>query len=501
MSSADRNGIGIRGWLAGQKPKPKIEEARTEPPILDKHRIAVLPFNNISPNPKEEYFADGLTEELIARISLLKGLEVIARTSIMNYKNEKKNASQIGRELRSGTLLEGSVRKAGNRIRVTAQLIDANTEGHLWAENYDRDIDDIFAVQSSIAEKVAGTLRLKLLDEELKRIERGGPRNSEAHEEYLRARYLWYVGDEPSLRKAIQHLEKAIQLEPNYPEAMAHLAACYGSLGVEGYEPRDKAYVKGKEFALKALESDETNPEAHNSLAFIQWVGGEGFVEGGDPAKIDAEILRALELNPNYADARTQHAAFLLTLNSVEEAISEIEKSIVLDPISAFYQSTAGWIYQVAGRYSEALAHFERAQEINPNLHAGRGITLLLIGRIDEGLKELEKSLELHPESSWAKGYLAYAYGASGREGDALRLAEDLKTVSGKGPASYCLAFVHAGLGEKEEALACLEKASEEHVLIQFPSFNNDPLFASLRREVKFQELVRKVGLDRDQRR
>jgi adenylate cyclase len=273
------------------------ESSSNEEETHSSKRIAVPPFVSLSPDPNDEYFADGLTEELITKISLAKGLEVIARTSAMNYKNKEKNASQIGRELKVGTLLEGSVRKSGNRIRVSAQLIDSNTEGHLWADSYDKDLNDIFEVQSSVAENVADALRLKLLDEEKERIERRGLKNPEAYVEYLRGLYFARTGYlEPNFRKSIQHFEKAVALEPDYPEAIAWLGMQYYGLGFFGYELMDVAYRKGKGLISKALDLNERIPEAHEGMAIIACYLEENW------EKAEKESKRALELNPNFID-------------------------------------------------------------------------------------------------------------------------------------------------------------------------------------------------------
>lgn len=457
---------------------------------LDPRRIAVLPFVSMSPDPNDEYFADGLTEELITRISLVKGLEVIARTSAMNYKKKEKNASQIGRELKVGTLLEGSVRKAGSRIRVSAQLINANTEGHLWAQNYDRNLEDIFEVQSSVAENVAGALKLKLLDEEKERIRGAGPRNPQAYTEYLRGLYFAHRAGEDAARKSVYHFERAIELEPNYPAAMAWLGLSYAALGYVGYEPMDKMYAMGKELISRALKLDEANPEAHFNMA------NQAFYLEGDWAKAEREFKRALELNPNFREAHSNYAAILASLGRSDEAITEVEKALQLDPLSAGSHNTAGAIYQLAGRYSEALEHHERAMEMDPDLaHTNYGLTLLAMGRVEEGVHELEKALSVG-RSSFEKSNLGYAYAVAGRREDALRIVQELKSAPNRGSVSYGLAQVYAGLGQKEEAINWLEEAETEHDIFTFPMLNIEPFFRSLHAEPSFIALVKRLGLE-----
>jgi tetratricopeptide (TPR) repeat protein len=411
----------------------------------------------------------------------------------MNYKKEKKNAAQIGKELRAGTLLEGSVRKAGSKIRVSAQLIDSNTEGHLWAENYDRDLEDVFAVQSAIAENVAGALKLKLLETETERIERKGPSNPEAYVEYLTAIHFLAKFDEEGFRKAIRHLEKALVLEPDYVPALAKMSSCYLDLGYFGYEPSNQAYPIAKEFASRALRLDETIPEAHLSMGFVQ------FFYEWNWARAEMEYKRAIELNPNLADAHWNYALYLSNFGRTDEAVSEIRKVLELDPISLISQLMAGNIYGLAGMSPEALAHFEKALEMNPDsaiTHSDLGLHLIYIGRIEDGVKELEKALSLSGDSVFFKGNLGWAYGISGRRGEALKLAEEIRAASKTMPVASYVASVYAGLGEKGEALDWLEKAYQDHSIIYNPLFTVDQAFANLHEEPRFRELIRKLGLD-----
>jgi len=471
------------------------EKEHSEPtPQLDPKRVAVLPFVSMSPDPNDEYFADGLTDELITKMSLLKGLEVIARTSVMNYKKKEKNVSQIGKELNVGTLLEGSVRKAGNRIRVSAQLINASTEAHLWAENYDKVLDDIFEVQSSVAENVANALKLKLLDNAKERIERR-PRNPEAYVEYLKGLFFTHKSGEESARKAIRHFERALELEPNYPEALALAGGAYGGLGLMGYAPLEEMYAKCKEMNSKALELDDTIPEAHYIMAL--WA----YYADGNWAKAEAEYKRAIELNPNYVDAVDDYAVFLDCLGRNDESMLEIEKCLKLDPLKAASYITAGAIYGHARRFSEALELFHKALELDPDSAAGHtnlGIAYILMGRTEDGVRELEKAMSMR--GTLPKGNLGYAYAVAGRREDALRLLEEIKAEPHVGQRSYALACIYAALGEKAKALDWLEKAYEERAIFVWPMLPFEPALASLREEQRFKELVKKLGLDGYQR-
>jgi adenylate cyclase len=464
-----------------------------EPETQSSKRIVVLPFVSLSPDPNDEYFADGLTEELITKVSLVNGLEVIARTSAMNYKNKEKNASQIGRELKVGTLLEGSVRKSGNRVRVSAQLINANTEGHIWAESYDKDLNDIFEVQSSVAENVAGALKLKLLSKEKERIERS-LNNTEAYVEYLRGLYFAHTGYfEDTFRKSIQHFEKALELEPDYPEAIAWLGMQNIGIGFFGYESMDKAYGRGKDLISKALDLDENIPEAHFGQALIAFYLEE------DWEKVEKESRRALELNPNFIDARQHFAQYLTSTGRIDEAIREIDTCLTLDPVSFDIHNTAAAIYSFGGRFSEALEHHRKASVMNPDsVHTNLGVTYVEMGRIEDAVKEFEEAFALG-HSTFHKANLGFAYAIAGRRKDALRMLEEIKSEPNIAVASLGLAGIYAGLGEKNEAVNWLERAHDNHTIAAFPLFTLDPSFKSLREEPRFKELVRKMGLDKYQ--
>lgn len=458
---------------------------------LDARRLAILPFVSLSPDPNDEYFADGLTEELITRASFVKGLEVIARTSVMGFKKKDRKVSEIAKELKVGSLLEGSVRKAGNRIRVTAQLISAETEGHLWAENYDRDLTDIFQVQSSVAENVAAALKLRLLDAEKERIESRGPKNPEAYQEYLKGMYFAWKFDEENNRKSIWHLERALELEPQYAEAMALLGGEYGYMGYAGYDPMDETIPKGRELIIRALQLDEKIPMGHFQTAVYSHYFDR------DWEKAEKEYKRTLEFNPNFAAAHNLYAFLLSDQGRTQESMTEIQKSLDLDPLSAFTQDQAGSIFSRAERLPEALAHFQMATQLDPDLgHGGAGFVLFKMGKAEEGIKELEKDLAIM-KSSFSKGILGYVYAVTGRREEALKLADEIRASSKKGGASGALAEIFAGLGEKDQALDWLEKAYEEHSL--GPGFRRYRSLASLRDEPRFKELVKKMGLDKYQ--
>ena len=326
---------------------------------LDKTRIAVLPFTNMSSNPEEGYFADGITEELITSLSGVRQLTVIARTSVMKYKGSQKGASEVGRELNAGTLIEGSVRKAGNRVRITAQLIDAATEGHLWAQNYDRQLEDVFAIQSEIAEKVATELKIRLVDSEKRTLEKKPTENTEAYTYFLRGRELTREETEPSVRQAIGLFEKAVELDPSFAKAYAGLAECFLLLATDTYEPYEKAIPKAELAVKKALKLDPELAEAAVALARIHFA--EDDIVGSE-----TEGRRAIELNPSLTEAYRILSNVAFLKGDGDEGTRLWEAAYHLDPARPRYVERLGAWYFYMGRESEALQFWQKTAELAP---------------------------------------------------------------------------------------------------------------------------------------
>jgi TolB-like protein/Flp pilus assembly protein TadD len=458
---------------------------------LDKLRLAVLPFSNISPDPNDDYFADGMTEELISTISKISGLQVIARTSVLRYKDGNRGIDEIAAGLKAGTILEGSVRKAGNRIRISLQLIDSNSQSHLWSESYDKNLEDIFGIQTDIAEKVADALKSKLLSEERRTLEHKA--KPEAYLEYLRGLYFYHRSqlEEKDTRAAIRHFERAIELDSKYGAAIAGLSLCHTALGYWGYMPKDEAFHAAKDLALKALKLDDGLPEAHLALGEVAWDLEWKWAEAG------MEFKKALELNPSYIDAHRDYGLYLLNMGQADKAMLQARKLIELDPLSSVSQLVSGDILALAGKYSEALLCFEKAQEMNPNSEAvylSLGVTLAYIGKINEALKLFEKAVEVSEGSLLSKCCLGYAYATSGRRDDALKIKDEIVAAS-REMSPYFASLICAGLNEKEEALDFLEEAYAKHAIGVSPLPTLDPMFANLRLEPRFKELAKKLNL------
>lgn len=456
--------------------------------------LAVLPFANISPDPKDEYFADGLTEELITVLSQLGGLRVIARTSVMQYKSSAKSVSQIGAELRVSSVLEGSVRMAGNRLRVTAQLIDVASEDHLWATTYDRELDDIFAVQSEIAEKVASSLKVELLREDKIRIEQGRGSNVEAYTLLLKGRFHLHRWEKASTQTAIKYFEEAIAHDPNYAAAYADLAKAYSTLRYLAIDPNETS-PKAEEYARKALELDDSLADAHVAISLNLW-------SKYDFAAREKELERALELNPNLAEARLLLASGWALTGRWDDALKEIEKALELDPLSVATAGDAGTFYLYAGLYDKAIQHLKDALELDPKNSFyldNLGLTHIQKGMIEDGLEEVKRAGEVSGSPSYPD--LAYAYIKAGRPEEArellarvLQLSDGGRRLATIGGGSVAIGGVYAVLGEKDRAVEWLERAYEERSGY-LPNIATDFVFDSLRDDPRFHSLLKRMNL------
>ncbi len=479
---------GLKGWLRGpRKPGEKVKKGSLE---LDRRRIAVLPFSNMSPDPNDEYFADGITEELIATISKIREVSVVSRTSTMQYRKNPKPIRDVAEELQAGTILEGSVRKAGNKIRVTIQLVDAAHDRHEWAESYDRDLEDIFEIQSDISQNVAGVLKVQLLANERQRLQNIPTRSVDAYTLFLKGRIHLDERTLQGFQKGIRYFEEAIKQDPLYASAYSGLADCYNLLEMYGFLSPQVAGPKAMEYAVKALEMDDTLAEAHTSmamcLAFMKW----------DWEGAEREYRRALELNPSYATGHLWYAYTLLQLQRRwDEAIREMKEAENLDPFSPIIAVTKAWILFLAGR-DKAIEESRLALRMSPEFwiaHARFGIALVSTSSIDEGIAEIEKALKLSGHDA-ARVLMAYAYMAGNRRTDAESVLRELKEItSQRYVASTYIAMVYAVLGEKDSAFEWLNRAVQEGT--RTISLLNEHTFDGLRTDPRFQKILERIGL------
>ncbi|HXQ93488.1 MAG TPA: adenylate/guanylate cyclase domain-containing protein [Nitrososphaerales archaeon] len=454
---------------------------------LDRRRVAVLPLVSLTSDPEDEFFSDGLTEEMISTISQIQELRVISRTSIMRFKKASKSLGEIGRELGVGSVLEGSMRKYGKKIRVTAQLIDVETDEHLWSQNYDRDLSDVFAIQSDIAKNIAESLKIRLVDEEKRRIEKTPTKSSEAHALYLKGRHYWNERNESGLKRAIEYFEKAIEKDPDYALSYVGIADCYSVLGEHGYVPMREAASKSKELATKALEHDDSLAEAHTSLA-------SALTASKETSRAEREFKKAIELNPNYATAHHWYAIYLTGKEKKEEAISEAKKARELDPLSMQIRTFLAVTYYYAERYNEAQKELEECTDLEPSFspaHVWLAIVYSEKHLFEEAIREAEKCVVLSP-STRSKSILGYANALAGRIDVAEKIYEELtqasksQFISNLDFASLCI-----GMGRYEEAIDWLERANQNSELLSYQLIAN--WNAPLRSYKRFQDLMAKV--------
>jgi len=455
--------------------------------------IAVLPFVNIGADPNNEPFSDGMSEELITALAKVEGLRVTARTSAFSFKGKEVDVREIGNKLNVGYVLEGSVRRAGPRLRVSAQLINATTGYHLWSDEYDRDAGDVFAVQDEITRAIVGALRLKLSGAANAALVKPATGNAEAHDLYLQGRYFFAKRDSTSLRKAQDYFERAIADDPSYALAYAGLSDAYSHRAVFGYVPPHDIHSKAKDAALRALALDSTLAEAHTSLGFIDL-----FLEW-DWATAGRELDRALALDPRYPDAHLFHGWYFVATNRMDDAIREVQTAVNLDPFSSVNNARLASMLFLARRYDDVLAQSRRVMELDSMFqgHVGRAElarAYLWLGRCAESLAALEGRPGL-AVVVWP-GLLGYTYARCGRRAQALaelhRLGAEAR--EGRYVSHYALAMIHAGLADNEEALAELDSAYVERAWPMF-TLRVDPTFDSLRADPRFGRLLKKVGL------
>jgi adenylate cyclase len=467
---------------------------------LDKKRIAVLPFMNISPDPKDEYFADGLTEELIAKLSTISGLKVIARTSVMRFKATTKSLREIGKELGSGTILEGSVRKAADRLRVTAQLIDATTEEHLWVQNYDRRLEDVFTIQTEVAENVADALKTQLLVEEKEKIAKKPTGDINAYTFYLKGRYYWNERKKESLEKAIRYFEEAIKRDPKFALAYSGIADSYVVLVDHRYLARSEGYPKAKDAATKALELDDTLAEARTSFAVILTAWDWDWI------RAEQEFARALQANSNYATAHHWYSLHLVSLGRVDEALREAQIAKELDPLSPQIWVNVSIAYCNARRYDIALEELDKALELDAGFvpaHSNRVWVYLAKSMFNEALAEQEQLLpSLQPLSAAWRAWIGAVYAIAGRTDEAKRILRECEEASAHERVEdlnpQMLALIYLKLGDRDRAFEWLEKAFRARIChyslpITTPfAVKLVPFFNEMTSDPRFEELVKK---------
>ena len=469
------------------RPGFQSEAARVAP----NKSIAVLPFDNLSGDPQNAYFSEGVQDEILTRLAKIAELKVISRTSTQRFKSAPEDLRQIAQQLGVANILEGSVQKANDQVRVNVQLISALTDAHLWADTYDRKLTDIFAVETEIAKTVADVLEAKLTGSEQHIIAARPTENSEAHQLYLKGRFFWNKRTGSDLKKSIDYFEQAIAADPSY--ALAYAGVADGYVFLPGYNagaPRD-CYPKAMAAAKKALELDDTLAEAHTTLALAIWYYEFDF------AQANREFQRAIELNPNYAIAHQQYGNNTLSaLGRFDDAIGEGKRAVELDPLSLIINADLGTDYYFARRYEESIAQLRKTVELDPGFYYVRlnlGEALAAKGAFDEAIAEYQKAHALN-DDPFILGLLGHAYASSGNKTEALKILDQLKDLPKQHYVSaYSFAVLYVGLGDKEEALRWLEQSYQDRAGNDIGWIRVDSLLNSLHDDPRFEALAEKI--------
>jgi TolB-like protein/DNA-binding winged helix-turn-helix (wHTH) protein/Flp pilus assembly protein TadD len=455
--------------------------------------LAVLPLENLSGDASQDYFSDGMTDELITELGQISQLRVISRTSAMTYKGVRRSLPQIAKELNVDAVVEGTVLRSGNQVRITAQLIQGAADKHLWAQSYEGDSRDTLALQKQVARSIAQAIRIELTPNEQAVLKNAKQVNPDAYEDYLRGRYFWNKRTAEGFKKAIDYFNKAIGQDPTYAPAYAGLADSYALSGdwEYGVLPPNEAYPKAKAAATKALEIDNNLGEAHVSLAFVL----DAYDWDWDSA--GREYRRGIELNPGYATGHHWYAWHLTTLGRNSEAVAEMKKAESLDPLSLIISDDLAEELLIAHRYDEAMQQSRKTIDMDSSFAVGHyelGQIFVQKRAYDQAIAELSRAVELSGSSTTCVSNLAFAYAVSGRTTEAQKILDDLKKRSTGGGYSNApeIALVYVGLNDKNQAMVWLEKAYQERFN---PSILMRPAFDSLRSYPPFRDLLRRIGL------
>jgi TolB-like protein/DNA-binding winged helix-turn-helix (wHTH) protein/Tfp pilus assembly protein PilF len=478
-------------YLVPRVVKFRAKETTATPGATAIRSIAVVPLVNLSSDPAQEYFSDGLTDELITKLAQIGSLRVISRTSVIGYKHSIKKAPEIGEELHVDSIVEGTIERVNNRVRIRVQLIRASSDQHIWAESYDRDLKDVLQLESDVAYEIAQRIG-HVASGQPGRIARERPVSTEAHENYLKGRYRWNQRTEAGLRAGINHFQKAIELQPDYAQPYAGLADCYIMLANWGFTPGGEAYPKAEVAARKALEIDDQLAEAHTSLAYASllydwdWDGAE------------KKFQRAIELNPNYATAHHFYSVYLMAAGRHLEAQKEIERALELDPLSRIVSSVVGWIYYEGRSYDKALEQCQRTVEMDPSYSPSLldlGSVYMARGEYEKAISQFERARSLAGDTATVLSYIAQGYAFSGRKVEARSVLSELeRSSSAKFVSPWEFALIYDALGDKDQALAFLQKAADQHaswvVIIAV-----DPRLDNLRSDPGFKQLEHRIRI------
>ena len=476
--------LGVTAWILRPKNGPS--------PVI--RSLAVLPLENLSHDPSQDYFADGMTDELITELGQISELRVISRTSAMTYKGAHKSLPQIAGELNVDAVVEGTVLRSGDQVRITAQLIQASADKHLWAQSYEGDVHQTLALQRQVARAIAEEIQIELTSHERDVLKSVKTVNPDAYEAYLKGRFFWNKRTADGMKEAISYFSQAIEKDPNYAPAYAGLTDSYALAGDWKYgvlAPKD-AYPKAKAAALKAVELDGTLGEAHISLALcldnFDW----------DFSYAGKEFTRGIELSPSYATGHDWYGWHLASLGRNGEALGQVEKAENLDPLSLIISSDLAEEFLIDHRYDEAATQTQKTINMDrffAPAHYVLGATFVQKHKYDEAIAELQKATQLSEGSTAFNANLAYAYAVSGRRSEAVKILADLKNHSQHGFSNAPeIALVYVGMNDKDQAMTWLNKAFDERFS---PWVLMRPAFDPLRSDQRFQDLLHRIGLNK----
>jgi TolB-like protein/Tfp pilus assembly protein PilF len=452
--------------------------------------LAVLPLHNLSGDPGQDYFADGMTEALTASLAQIRSVKVIARTSAMQYKGSKKTLREIARELGVDAVVEGSLARSGNRVRVTAELIRGETESHLWARTFDRELGDVLSLQGEIVRAIVGQLEAELTVDERGRLATRRPVAMKAYEAYLLGRFLLDEGSEGGLQKALAQFNHALEIQPDYAAAYSGIASCYAIIPFYSSLSPAEVFPKARAAAEKAVRLDDSLPEAHASLAYVR-----AYYEW-DWAAAEREFQKALDLRPNFADAHFSYSRFLAASGRMEKAVAEIRRAEELDPREPSLKANTALLFYFQGRYDDALKDLVEISRTEPALPIARwgiGLAYEQKGMKSEALAALEEASSLSKSLNIVAS-LGHARGLFGQGARAREVLKRLEEQSRKSYVpSYHFVLVYVGLGEKDRAFEWLERAYQERSTV-LAYLRIDPRLAPLRSDPRYADLVRRIG-------
>jgi TolB-like protein/Flp pilus assembly protein TadD/predicted Ser/Thr protein kinase len=457
--------------------------------------VAVLPFVNASADPNTEYLSDGITESLINSLSQLPHLKVMSRDSAFMFKGKETDAQTVGQKLGVRAVLKGRVMQHGDDLQISAELVDARDNSHIWGQQYSRRPADIFALQTDLAKEMTSMLRMRLTGDDEKRMAKSYTANPEAYQDYLRGRYWWNKTSKEGFDRAIEYYQQALAKDPNYALAYAGLADCYSFLSILSVVPPKEAYPKAKEAALRALEIDDTLAEAHSSLAYIE------AVNDWDWSGAEREFKRAIELNPNYAGSHQGYGIALALTGRLSEAMAEEKRALQLDPLSVLSNGSVALTLYEARQYDQAIEQERKTLDLDANYliaRIGLGLAYVQESMHQESIAELEKAVAVSGGNASALSNLGYAYAMAGRKAEAQKVLDKINELSKEGyvPAG-AKARIYAGLGDKDKVFQWLETAySERSIAGTLPGMIKvDPVFDSLHSDPRFTDLLRRMNL------